>query len=118
MGRENISLKHSDVLDSFIIGCFLIRLSTTRQPKKCSKTRQRNTRKNLFGLSFTHMKDNVKTIQSQFELGSRSIGTEIIPIWQKWTQIPHTLADMTEFLDSRDYIKNEKKKERILVKYE
>ena len=75
-------------------------------------------RKNLFGLSFTHMKDNVKTIQSQFELGSRSIGTEIIPIWQKWTQIPHTLADMTEFLDSRDYIKNEKKKERILVKYE
>ena len=75
-------------------------------------------RKNLFGLGFTHVRDNLETIRSTFEIGSKSIGEEIIPIWQKWTKIPHTMNDMEVFLDSRDYVNNEKMKERILIKYE
>jgi len=75
-------------------------------------------RKNLFGLGFTHVRDNLDTIRSTFEIGSKSIGETIIPVWQKWTKIPHTMKDMETFVDSRDYVNNDKMKERILVKYE
>ena len=75
-------------------------------------------RKNLFGLNFTHMKNNLEVIQNTFELGTKEIGETIIPTWQKWTKIPHTMKDMETFVDSRDYVNNDKMKERILVKYE
>jgi hypothetical protein len=75
-------------------------------------------KKNLFGLNFTHNSDQLETIRSTFEIGAKSIGEEIIPIWQKWTKIPHTMNDMEVFLDSRDYVNNDKMKERILVTYE
>lgn len=75
-------------------------------------------RKNLFGMNFTHMRNQLDVIRSSFQIGAKAIGDEIIPIWKKWTKIPHTMNDMEVFLDSRDYVKNDKMKERILLKYE
>lgn len=75
-------------------------------------------RKNLFGLNFTHMRNNLEVIQNTFELGTKEIGENIIPTWQKWNQIPFTMENMVEYLDTKEYINNEKMKERILIKYD
>lgn len=75
-------------------------------------------RKNLISMKFTHMKNNLEAIRNQFEIGTKAIGEDIIPVWKKWTEIPFTLKDMKNFVDSRDYMLNEKGRERILVKYD
>lgn len=75
-------------------------------------------RKNLFGLNFTHVKNNLEVIQNTFEIGTSQIRENIIPTWQQWTKIPFTMQNMSEYLDSRDYVNNDKMKERILVTYE
>lgn len=75
-------------------------------------------RKNLFGLNFTHMRNNLEVIQNTFELGTKEIGETIIPTWQKWNQIPFTMENMVEYLDTKEYINNDKMKERILIKYD